>query len=198
MRTGRPLPHEFYARPVLEVARELLGCVVERGGVSGLIVETEAYHESEPACHAFVGRTARSRTLFGPPGFAYVYLSYGIHAMLNLVCEPEGTATAVLLRALQPLHGVSLMRERRGRVDERELCSGPGKLAQALGVTLSDDGADLAVGPIRVYPRLPEPSPRPVAVGVRVGITKAADLPWRFALAGHPDVSRPRPPQDPA
>lgn len=193
MRSGRPLPVEFYARPVLDVARDLLGCVVERGGVGGVIVETEAYHEAEPACHAYVGRTARTQTLFGAPGTAYVYRSYGIHAMLNVVCEPEGTAAAVLVRALEPLTGLSLMRERRARLDERELCSGPGKLAQALAIPLADDGSDLARGPIRVYARSAERAAQPVALGVRVGITKAADLPWRFALAGHPDVSRPRP-----
>ena len=189
----RPLPEAFYARPVLTVARDLLGCVVERDGVSGVIVETEAYHESEPACHAYIGRTARTSTLFGPPGRAYVYRSYGIHAMLNFVCEAEGTAAAVLIRALEPLTGLELMRERRGRTDDRDLCSGPGKLAQALAISLTDDGDDLATGPVRVYAPPADWEPGPVAVGVRVGITKAAELPWRFAVASHPDVSRPRP-----
>jgi len=174
------------------VARDLLGCVVEREGVSGLIVETEAYHETEPACHAFGGRTARTHVLFGPPGYAYMYRSYGIHTMLNLVCEPEGTAAAVLIRALQPHTGLELMRERRGRVGEHELCSGPGKLCQALAIPLSDNGADLMVGPVVVRARPRAWVEGPVAVGPRVGITKAADLPWRFALAGNLDVSRPR------
>ncbi len=192
-----PLAAAFYARPVLDVAPDLLGCVVERDGVSGVIVETEAYHQSEPACHAYVGRTARTETLFGAPGMAYVYRSYGIHSMLNVVCEPAGTAAAVLIRALAPRTGLALMRERRGRLDEHELCSGPGKLTQALAIPLTDNGCDLAVGPVRVLGRAPDWARAPVAIGPRVGITKAAELPWRFALAGHPDVSRPRPPLAP-
>ena len=179
---------------MVAVARDLLGCVVEREGVSGLIVETEAYHETEPACHAYVGRTERTQTLFGPPGFVYVYRSYGIHAMLNLVCEPEGSGAAVLVRALEPRAGLALMRERRGRDALHDLCSGPGKLAQALGVRLSDNAGDLVRGPVRVFGRPRGRVIGAVAVGPRIGITKAADLPWRFALAGHPDVSRPRPP----
>ena len=155
----RTLPSSFYARPVLEVARDLIGCVVEHrpaGGdgplTSGVIVETEAYHDSEPACHAFVGLTPRTRILFGPPGRAYVYRSYGIHALLNAVCEPEGVGAAVLIRALEPLAGIEAMRARRspegagmeaGMRDE-ELCSGPGKLTQALGIELSENGTDLA------------------------------------------------------
>ena len=175
------------------MAQDLLGCVVSRQRVSGLIVETEAYHEIEPASHAYVGRTARSGTLFGPPGFAYIYRSYGIHTMLNLVCEPEGSAAGVLIRALEPRSGLPRMRERRGRVGDHDLCSGPGTLAQALGILMSDNGRDLRVGPVLVRPRPAGWTPGPVAVGPRVGITKAVDLPWRFALAGHPDVSRPRP-----
>ncbi len=191
------LPAAFYERPVLDVARDLLGCVVERDGVAGVIVETEAYHETEPACHAYVGRTARTETLFGAPGTAYVYRSYGIHSMLNVVCEPAGTAAAVLIRALAPRTGLALMRERRGRLDEHELCSGPGKLAQALAISLTDDGSDLAVGSVRLFGRAPDWAPAPVAIGPRVGITKASELPWRFAVARHPDVSRPRPPLAP-
>ncbi len=193
VRSARPLPRAFFERSVLDVAPDLLGCVVERDGVSGIIVETEAYHETEPACHAYVGRTARTATLFGAPGTAYMYRSYGIHAMLNVVCEAEGTAAAVLIRALEPLSGLERMRERRGGAEERELCSGPGKLAQALAIPLSDDGVDLAVGPVRLHARPRGWEAQDVWVGARVGITKAADLPWRFALAGHPDVSRPRP-----
>jgi DNA-3-methyladenine glycosylase len=206
------LPVEFYARPVLEVARELIGCVVEHGGLSGRIVETEAYHESEPACHAFVGLTPRTSTLFGEPGTAYVYRSYGIHALLNAVCEPAGVGAAVLIRALEPLVGVEEMRERRasgqrgrGRLRDRDLCSGPGKLTQALGIELSENGASLLDGPVRIraargdelgegasapYPSLVRPT---VAVGPRIGITKAVDLRWRFCLAGSPHVSRPVP-----
>ena len=126
----------FYARPVLEVARDLVGCTVSHAGATGVIVETEAYHDTEPACHAFVGLTPRTRVLFGPPGRAYVYRSYGIHALLNAVCEPEGVGAAVLIRALEPLEGIELMRARRGQERGEELCSGPGKLTQALGIEM--------------------------------------------------------------
>jgi DNA-3-methyladenine glycosylase len=191
---------EFYARPVLEVARELIGCVVEHEGLAGTIVETEAYHESEPACHAFVGVTPRTRTLFGEPGLAYVYRSYGIHALLNAVCEPAGVGAAVLIRALEPLTGIEEMRARRrhGRdhdrapMRDRDLCSGPGKLTQALGVELSQNGTSLLDGPIAIRPG--EPTRRhPVVVGGRIGITKAVDLRWRFCAVANPHVSRPRP-----
>ena len=132
---------------MLEVARDLIGCVVTFDDCSGVIVETEAYHDSEPACHAFVGLTPRTRTLFGPPGIAYVYRSYGIHALLNAVCEPEGVGAAVLIRALEPLLGIDQMRERRGLDSLRALCSGPGKLTQALGIELEHNGTDLLDGP---------------------------------------------------
>src|SRR5664280_2915935 len=143
----------FYERPVLEVARELIGCTVEHRGVSGVIVETEAYHESDPACHAYAGLTPRTRTLFGDPGRAYVYRSYGIHALLNAVCEPEGVGAAVLIRALAPLTGTEQMAARRGALlgraaREHELCSGPGRLTQAMGITLEEDGGDLSAGPV--------------------------------------------------
>jgi DNA-3-methyladenine glycosylase len=182
----------FYARPVVEVARDLIGCVVRHEGCAGVIVETEAYHDSEPACHAFVGLTARTEVLFGPPGRAYLYRSYGIHALLNAVCEPEGVGAAVLIRALQPIDGIELMRRRRRLDDVAALCSGPGKLTQALGVEFSDNECDLSRGPVVVS--APESGWERVtpALGVRVGITKAADLPWRFAVPGHPSVSRPR------
>lgn len=184
----------FYERPVVEVARDLVGCVVEHDGCAGRIVETEAYHQSEPACHAYAGVTPRTRTLFGPPGRAYVYRSYGVHALLNAVCEPEGTGAAVLIRALQPLAGVELMRRRRGAgLPDEQLCSGPGKLTQALGVGLAHNGCDLAWGPVQISP--PEPAWRAPAVvgGVRIGITRAAELPWRFCAARNEHVSRPRP-----
>jgi DNA-3-methyladenine glycosylase len=184
------LAHAFYDRPVVEVARALLGCVVRHGECAGAIVETEAYHMSEPACHAYVGLTARTSTLFGPPGRAYVYRSYGIHALLNAVCEPEGVGAAVLIRALEPLEGLELMRTRRG-VDD--LCSGPGKLTQALGVTLEDNGTDLAAGPVAIEAPPPGWSGLRVVVGTRIGITKAAELPWRFCVAGNRSVSRPWP-----
>jgi DNA-3-methyladenine glycosylase len=183
------LAPEFYTRPVLEVARDLIGCVVEHEGTSGRIVETEAYHESEPACHAFVGVTQRTRTLFGEPGTAYVYRSYGIHALLNAVCEPVGVGAAVLIRALEPLTGIETIRLRRGRGLAREqLCSGPGKLTQALGIDLSENGTSLLDGPVCIHVA---PSSAPVVVGTRIGITKAVDLRWRFCMTRNAHVSRP-------
>jgi DNA-3-methyladenine glycosylase len=180
-------PSDFYARPVLEVARDLVGCEVSHGGTAGIIVETEAYHESEPACHAFVGVTPRTRVLFGAPGTAYVYRSYGIHALLNAVCEEEGVGAAVLLRALEPTTGIELMAERRGRATG--LCDGPGKLTQALGVELAENETSLVDGPVRIALR----DPLPVVRGRRIGITKAAELRWRFCAAGNRHVSRPWP-----
>jgi DNA-3-methyladenine glycosylase len=188
------LPPGFFARPVVEVARDLVGCVVSHGELAGAIVEAEAYHEAEPACHAFAGLTPRTRTLFGPPGRAYVYRSYGIHAMLNAVCENEGTGAAVLIRALEPIAGIDEMRRRRGLDPVEELCSGPGKLTQALGIELHHDGADLAGGPIRFHPPPPDREPADLTTGPRIGITKAADLAWRFCAGGNRNVSRPRPP----
>jgi DNA-3-methyladenine glycosylase len=203
------LAADFYARPVLEVARDLIGCVVEHEGVSGTIVETEAYHEREPACHAFVGLTPRTRTLFAEPGLAYVYRSYGIHALLNAVCEPAGVGAAVLIRALEPLSGIERMRARRGRVRDRDLCSGPGKLTQALGIELSENATSLLDGPVRIREADAEDewvgvgavagipggrsTPPAVVVGTRIGITKAVELRWRFCAAGNPHVSRPWP-----
>jgi DNA-3-methyladenine glycosylase len=184
---------EFYERPVLEVARSLIGCVVDHDGSAGVIVETEAYHDSEPACHAFVGVTPRTATLFGPPGRAYVYRSYGIHALLNAVCEPEGVGAAVLIRALAPLAGISAMRARRGVQRDEDLCSGPGKLTQALGVGLEHNGGDLTGGPVRICPREAAWREPQILASERIGITKAVDLPWRFSVAGDPNVSRPRP-----
>jgi DNA-3-methyladenine glycosylase len=185
---------EFYARPVLEVARDLIGCVVEHRGVSGTIVETEAYHESEPACHAFIGLTARTRTLFDEPGLAYVYRSYGIHALLNAVCEPVGVGAAVLIRALEPLEGIEQMRLRRrgggAAMRDRDLCSGPGKLTQALGIELAENGTSLLDGPIEVISPQPKTRPRPVVSSTRVGITKAIDLRWRFCAADSAHLSR--------
>jgi DNA-3-methyladenine glycosylase len=185
---------------VLEVAQDLLGCAVEHDRAAGLIVETEAYHHSEPACHAYVGLTVRTSTLFGEPGRAYVYRSYGIHALLNAVCEPEGTGAAVLIRALQPLSGIELMRRRRGppglaassraRAPETMLCSGPGKLTQALGIKLEHNGSDLATGPVVFRERSSGWGKPAVLAGPRVGISKGVDLDWRFAVAGSPYVSR--------
>jgi DNA-3-methyladenine glycosylase len=189
------LPREFYARPVEEVAPELVGCVVRHEDTAGRIVEVEAYHEREPACHAFVGLTERTRVLFGEPGFAYVYRSYGIHALLNAVSEEEGVGAAVLIRALEPLEGLDLMRARRGWERPEDLCSGPGKLSQALGLSLDLNGTSLLGGPIELT--APPAAARQVelAIGPRVGITKAVDLPWRFCDAGSGCVSAPRPPE---
>lgn len=198
------LAADFYARSVLEVAPDLIGCVVAHAGVSGVIVETEAYHESEPACHAFAGLTPRTRTLFGVPGIAYVYRSYGVHALLNAVCEPEGVGAAVLIRALEPLAGLAEMRARRlrsgrpradanGRVRERDLCSGPGKLTQALAIWLGENGTSLARGPIRIAARPRAWREPEIVCGPRVGITSAVELRWRFSVAESVYVSRPRP-----
>lgn len=186
-----PLAPSFYDRPVLEVARALVGCVVAHDGCAGVIVETEAYHHSEPACHAFAGFTPRTSTLFGPPGRAYVYRSYGIHAMLNAVAEPPGIGAAVLIRALEPIEGIARMQERRG-VDQLErLCSGPGNLTQALGIRLDHNGCDLARGPVVICARPAEWRNVQIAVSKRIGITKAPELPWRFYAAGSRFVSRP-------
>jgi DNA-3-methyladenine glycosylase len=175
------------------VAPDLLGCAVWHGQTAGVIVETEAYHEEEPACHAFGGLTPRTGVLFGRPGLAYVYRSYGVHAMLNAVCEPEGVGAAVLIRALAPLAGIERMRARRGLSRDTDLCSGPGKLTQALGIELALNGTSLADGPIVIRARAAAWADPPVVVSRRVGITKAVELPWRFTVAGDPNVSRPRP-----
>jgi DNA-3-methyladenine glycosylase len=183
----------FFDRPVVEVARDLVGCVLSHAGASGVIVETEAYHEAEPACHAYVGLTPRTATLFGPPNRAYVYRSYGIHALVNAVCEPEGVGAAVLIRALEPLAGIELMRARRGLEPLEELCSGPGKLTQALAIELDANGTELAVGPLRIEPRLPGGGEVELVESARIGITKATALPWRFCARGSRHVSRPWP-----
>ena len=197
------LPADFYDRPVLEVARDLIGCTVEYRGAAGVIVETEAYHESEPACHAFVGLTPRTKTLFGEPGRAYVYRSYGVHALLNAVCEPEGVGAAVLIRALSPTEGIEAMRARRGAVANRargrgagglhELCSGPGKLTQALGISLAENEGSLSDGPVVIRARGEGWLEPRIVEGTRVGITRAVELRWRFCVVGDPNVSRPRP-----
>jgi DNA-3-methyladenine glycosylase len=187
------LDRHFYARSVHDVARDLIGCVVRHGETAGRIVETESYHMDEPACHAHAGVTQRTSTLFGPPGNAYVYFSYGIHSLLNAVAEEEGVGAAVLIRALEPTDGIELMRQRRRIVKDDELCNGPGKLTQALGIGLSLNGTSLTDGPIEVLGREPgEREPR-VVLGERIGITKAADLPWRFCDADSRHVSRPWP-----
>jgi DNA-3-methyladenine glycosylase len=186
------LGRDFYARSVHDVARDLVGCFVRHGETAGRIVEAESYHMDEPACHAYVGLTERTRPLFGPPGHAYVYFSYGIHSLLNAVAEPEGTGAAVLIRALEPVDGLDVMRRRRGVERATELCSGPAKLTQALEIGLSLNGSSLLDGPIEVLERESEPR---IAIGERIGITKAADLPWRFCDADSSHVSRPWPAQ---
>jgi DNA-3-methyladenine glycosylase len=187
------LGEEFYARSVHEVARDLIGCVVRHGETAGRIVETESYHMEEPACHAFAGVTERTRTLYGEPGRAYVYFSYGVHALLNAVAEEEGVGAAVLIRALEPVDGVELMRQRRGLERAEDLCSGPGKLTQALGIGLSLNGTSLVDGPIELLTREPGTREPRVVAGERIGISKAVELPWRFCDADSPHVSRPWP-----
>ena len=183
----------FYDRPTLEVAHDLIGCTLTHGATAGVIVETEAYHMDEPACHAYAGLTPRTATLFGPPGRAYVYRSYGIHALVNAVTEPEGVGAAVLIRALEPTVGLDLMRARRGRDAVGDLCSGPGKLTQALGIDVDLSGTDLARGPIVIGPRTPGWEERETVVSTRIGITKAVELPWRVSVAASRYVSRPWP-----
>jgi len=184
---------DFYARGVVQVARDLVGCVLRHGETAGVIVETEAYHETEPACHAHVGLTGRTHILFGPPARAYVYRSYGIHALFNAVCEDEGVGAAVLIRALEPLEGIEVMRARRGLERSEDLCSGPGKLTQALDIELELNGSDLLGGPISIEPPQSGWESPELLVGPRIGITKAAELPWRFCAAGSRSVSRPWP-----
>ena len=186
-----PREQSFYARSVHDVSRDLVGCLLRHGGVSGRIVEVESYHQEEPACHAFAGRTPSTAVLFGEPGLAYVYHSYGIHALVNAVAEEPGVGAAALIRALEPVEGIDLMRERRGIEAPEQLCNGPGKLTQALGIWLDLNGSSLFGGPIEILPREREPR---IATGSRIGITKAMELPWRFADADSRCVSRPWPP----
>jgi DNA-3-methyladenine glycosylase len=175
------------------VARDLVGCVVRHGETAGRIVETEAYHETEPACHAYTGLTPRTEVLFGAPGNAYVYRSYGIHALLNAVAEQDGVGAAALIRALEPLMGLELMQQRRGLELPEDLCSGPGKLTQALGVWLDLNGGPLADGPVTIEPSPPEMAPPRIVAGTRIGINRAMELPWRFCDANSRCVSRPWP-----
>jgi DNA-3-methyladenine glycosylase len=186
----RPLGVEFFERSVHLVAHELIGCRLFYEGVGGVIVETESYERDDPACHAYVGLTPRTEVLFGPPGRAYVYLSYGIHALLNAVAEPEGEAAAVLIRALEPTTGIEAMRKRRGPRPDHDLCSGPGKLTEALGIGLSENRSDLARDPFLLLPPDKDWASE-VVTGPRIGITKATERPWRFCAAGNPHISRP-------
>jgi DNA-3-methyladenine glycosylase len=182
-----------YARSVHEVAHDLVGATLRHGETAGRIVEVESYHEEEPACHAFIGPRPRTEVLFGPPGFAYVYRSYGIHALLNAVAEDEGVGAAVLIRAIEPLEGIELMRSRRGVARDEELTNGPGKLTEALGIGLELNGVSLEDGPIRIEPRAAGARAPRVVTGTRIGITKAVELPWRFCDATSRFVSRPWP-----
>ena len=183
-----PLGRDFFARSVHEVAPDLIGVTLLVDGVGGSIVEVEAYDPQDPASHGFRGQTPRNAVMFGPPGYAYVYRSYGIHWCLNFVCAAPGHAEAVLIRALRPEHGLDAMRERRGLEAERALCSGPGKLCQALAIGREHDGLPLDASPFELLPRSGTPA---VATGTRIGITKAAELPWRYGLEGSPFLSRP-------
>jgi DNA-3-methyladenine glycosylase len=182
------LARDFFARSVHEVAPELVGATLLVDGVGGRIVELEAYDPTDPAAHGFRGRTERNASMFGPAGHAYVYRSYGMHWCLNLVCEGEGIASAVLLRALEPTHGLERMRERRGLNETRLLCSGPGRLCQSLGVTRAHDGLPLDAPPFLLLPR---DGHAEVVAGARIGLTRATELPWRYALAGSRYLSRP-------
>jgi DNA-3-methyladenine glycosylase len=185
---GKLLKRAFFARSVHEVAPDLIGATLLVNGVGGIIVEVEAYHHTDPAAHSFRGPTARNAVMFGPPGFVYVYRSYGIHWCVNFVCEKQGSASAVLIRALEPTHGLAAMRRRRHLTDERTLCSGPGKLTEALGITGAHNDLALDAPPFALLARTSRPQ---IVFGVRIGITNAADLPWRYGLKGSKFLSRP-------
>lgn len=180
----------FFARPAFEVAPELLGAWLLVEGTGGRIVEVEAYDQDDPASHSYSGLTARNAVMFGPPGHAYVYRSYGLHWCLNFVCGLEGQGAAILIRALEPLVGLQEMKERRGTERARLLCSGPGRLAQALAVTGENDGLPLDRPPFEVYGRQ---KAEEVVVGPRIGISRAVSVPWRYGVANSPFLSRPFP-----
>lgn len=183
-----PLLHRgFFDRSVHDVAPDLIGATLIFNGIGGVIVETEAYHQTDPASHSYRRITPRNGVMFGPPGFAYVYRSYGIHWCVNFVCEAEGSASAVLVRAIEPLKGVAAMRRKRDLHDVRMLCSGPGKLCEALGITGAHNGLALDRKPFAIYARQGMPD---IVAGVRIGITKGIELPWRFGLRGSRFVSR--------
>lgn len=187
---GEPLDEAFFARPVGEVAPDLLGCIITVGDTAGMIVEVERYQQDDPASHSFRGPTPRAAVMFGPPGRLYVYRSYGVHWCANVVCEPEGRGAAVLLRAIAPVRGIATMRERRGGVRDRLIGSGPGRLCAALGIDGSHNGTVLNDGPVRIKAG---DGAGDVMIGPRIGISVAQDRPWRFGVAGSPHLSRPFP-----
>jgi DNA-3-methyladenine glycosylase len=183
------LRRHFFDRSVHKVAPDLIGATLVVGGAGGIIVEVEAYHHTDAAAHSYIGPTSRNAVMFGPGGRAYVYRSYGIHWCLNFVCEPEGSASAILIRALEPTDGLTAMRRRRGVSDVRQLCSGPGKVGEALGITRDKhNGLALDAPPFELIARR---KPVDIVSGVRIGITKGADLPWRYGLKGSPFLSKP-------
>lgn len=184
----RPIGRSFFGRSVHEVAPDLIGATLLVSGVGGRIVEVEAYDQTDPAAHSFRGPTARNAVMFGPPGYAYVYRSYGIHWCLNLVCQPKGSAAAVLIRALEPLTGLAAMRRRRGMDDERLLCAGPGRICEALAVTSAHNGLALSKPPFAIFART---QALEVVAGPRIGLTKAIDKPWRYGLKGSRFLSKP-------
>lgn len=188
---AKGLTRAFFARDVLQVAPDLIGATFLVDGVGGIIVEVEAYHHTEPAAHSFRGPTPRNQVMFGPPGFAYVYRSYGIHWCVNFVCEAEGSASAVLIRAVEPTFGIDEMRRRRGLEDVCMLCSGPGKLTEAMGITIAHNALPLDAQPIELFARSGDVE---VVTGVRIGITKAVEKPWRYGLKGSRFLSKPFPP----
>jgi DNA-3-methyladenine glycosylase len=184
----RRLRRGFFRRSVHEVAPDLIGATLLFDGVGGRVVEVEAYHHTDPAAHSYRGPTDRNAVMFGPPGYAYVYRSYGIHWCVNLVCEPEGSASAVLIRAIEPTVGLAVMRRRRGIQDDRLLCSGPGRVCAALRITHAHNGLALDEPPFELYARSGAVE---VVAGPRIGITKAVDLPWRYGLKGSRFLSKP-------
>ena len=188
MTRPRKLRKSFFDRSVHDVAPELIGATFLFGRTGGVIVEVEAYHQTEPAAHSYGGQTERNAVMFGPPGHAYVYRSYGLHWCVNFVCEARGSAGAVLIRAIEPTAGLALMRRRRGLEDERRLCSGPGKLTEAMGITHAHNGQALDEAPFILMSGAGEPD---IVTGPRIGITKAAGLPWRYGLKGSPFLSKP-------
>jgi DNA-3-methyladenine glycosylase len=184
----RRLHRDFFNRSVLQVAPELIGATLLFDGAGGIIAEVEAYHHTDPAAHSYTGRTERNAVMFGPPGYLYVYRSYGIHWCMNFVCERDGSASAVLIRAIEPTHGLRTMMKRRGTDDIRQLCSGPGKVCQALGVTRAHNALALDAKPIELFARADKVR---VVRGPRIGITKAVEKPWRYGLKGSKFLSKP-------